>query len=118
MLSEAVEERKSMKYGYSKVFDPPRVTALYTTDLKEAKRVGNELVKERGFTPHPGNPVLIAPHYGRPVGESWYEIRSEEYYYLEGYGEWEPHVKIYITDPKHYDAEEGGDLEKPLTING
>ena len=101
-----------MKYGYSKVFDPPRVTALYTTDLKEAKRVGNGLVKERGFTPYVNNPVHL-----RPVGTSAagipfrgsYEIWSEEKYYIPGICEWEPNVRIFILDPKHYDAEEGGE---------
>ena len=110
-----------MKYGYSKVFDPPRVTSLYTADLKEAKRVGNGLVKERGFTPHVSNPVHIRPLGTSAAGtpfRGWYEIRSEEKWYVPGTGEWEPNVKIYIHDPKHYDAEEGGDLEKPLTING
>ena len=102
-----------MKYGYSKVFEPPRVNALYTDDLKEARRVGNKLVRERGFTPHVNNPVYVRPYregeksVAGTLLRGWYEIWSEESYYF-GW-EREPNVRIYIHDPKHYDAEEGGD---------
>ena len=95
-----------MKLGYSATA-PDRVTTIYTDDLREAKRVGNKLVKERGFKPHVNNPVLNAPHYGRPGGRSWHEIRSEESYMFG----WEktPEVLIYIRPEKFYETEEGGD---------
>ena len=104
-----------MKYGYSKVFEPPRVNALYTDDLKEARRVGNKLVRERGFTPHVNNPVYV-PHYREgekslagTLLRGWYEIWSEERYGYDFGPNREPSVRIYIHDPKHYDAEEGGE---------
>ena len=94
-----------MKLGYSTAF-PDRVNTLYTDDLKEARRVGNKLVRDRGFTPHVNNPVLNAPHYGRDFGGSWYEIRSEESYPF-GPCEKEPEVRIYVAPEGVYETEEG-----------